>query len=356
MRIGLFTEQCVDARSGLAATVDAIVVHRPWDASINLYSARPNLTALFGCRELARHVEFDHIDVVHIATSGPLAIVALLIASRFGLPVIGSFSFPVPAASGVFATYVRALVRRSRRLLVSSMTAREKFIRAGVTASKIAVWRPGVDCAKFGPSMRSSTLRGRWGVSDARPAVIYAGALSDDRGAQRLLSMELALRRTRPMHQLVVAGDGPSRNSVQARCPNAVFLGTVPSTDMPKVLASGDLFVCPSEAASTNLTVLEAQASGLPAVVMEDGSAHERVAGSTAIVCRSEADFIVETAALVRTDSRRTAMGLASREYAMRQDWAAGLSAVYAEYRSAAEMLRLRRDLEPAFITQGRRL
>ena len=48
-------------------------------------------------------------------------------------------------------------------------------------------------------------------------------------------------------------------------------------------------------------------------------------------------------------------MGLASREYAMRQDWAAGLISVYAEYRSAAEMLRLRRDLEPAFIPQGRR-
>ena len=89
---------------------------------------------------------------------------------------------------------------------------------------------------------------------------------------------------------------------------------------------------------------------------MEDGSARERVAGSTAIVCRCEADFIVETAALVRTDARRTAMRMASREYAMRQDWVAGLSSIYAEYRSAAEMLRLRRDLEPAFVPQGRRL
>ena len=125
---------------------------------------------------------------------------------------------------------------------------------------------------------------------------------------------------------------------------------------MPKVLASADLFVCPSEAASTNLTVLEAQASGLPAVVLDRGSARERVAGPTAVVCRSQADFIVETAALVRTDARRNAMGLASRKYAIRQDWATGLSSVYAEYRSASEISRLRRDLEPAFIPQGRRL
>ena len=79
--------------------------------------------------------------------------------------------------------------------------------------------------------------------------------------------------------------------------------------EMPAVLASGDLFVCPSEAASTNLAVLEAQASGLPVVVMESGSARERVGSSAGVVCRSHADFIVETAAIVRTDARRKAMG-----------------------------------------------
>jgi alpha-1,6-mannosyltransferase len=125
---------------------------------------------------------------------------------------------------------------------------------------------------------------------------------------------------------------------------------------MPEVLASADVFVCPSEACSTNLAVLEAQASGLPVVVMEHGSARERVSEASAVVCRSHADFIVETAALVRTGARRRAMGLAAREYALGQQWGAGLTAVYAEYRSAAEMSRVRRDLQPTFIPQSRRL
>lgn len=186
--------------------------------------------------------------------------------------------------------------------------------------------------------------------------MIYAGTLSDDRGARRLLSLEVALHRTRPMHQLIVAGDGPSRNEVQARCPNAIFLGSVPRADMPQILASADLFVCPSDAISTNLAVLEAQASGLPVVVMDNGSARERAAGSTGVVCRSHADFIVETAALVRTDGRRKAMGKAAREYAVRQEWRAGLTSVYAEYRAAAAASRVRRDLKPAFAQQSRRL
>jgi glycosyltransferase involved in cell wall biosynthesis len=146
----------------------------------------------------------------------------------------------------------------------------------------------------FAPSKRSSALRERWGASDARPVVLYAGSVSDDRGARCLLSLEAALHRTRPMHQLIVAGDGPNRDELQARWQNAIFMGTMPRAAMPEVLASADLYVWPSEASSTNLAVLEAQASGLPVVVMERGSARERVEDTTARVCRSQADFIVK--------------------------------------------------------------
>ena len=356
MRIGLFTERDSGGCGSLAATVDALVAHRPHDAAIIEYSKPANATALLCARELMSRVAADRIDAVHLATAGPFAIAALLAAWNSGLPVIGSFHPPAPETSGLFRAYLRALVRQTRRLLVTSVSAREMFVGAGIRPSKIVLWRPGVDTSMFAPSKRSSVLRERWGVSDARPAVIYAGALSDDRGARRLLSLEVALHRTRPMHQLIVAGDGPSRDQVQARCPNAIFLGSVPRAEMPQILASADLYVCPSESISTGLAVLEAQASGLPAVVMARGSAAERVAESTARVCRSHADFIVETAALVRTDARRAAMGLAAREYAKQQEWAEGLTSVYAEYRIAAKVSRARRDLEPAFIPQSRRL
>jgi glycosyltransferase involved in cell wall biosynthesis len=157
------------------------------------------------------------------------------------------------------------------------------------------------------------------------------------------------------MHRLIVAGDGPNRQELQARCPNAIFMGAVPRGLMPEIFASADLFVSPNEANSTNLAVLEAQASGLPVVLMARGSARERVTDSTAAVCACDADLIVEVATLVRTDVRRKAMGIAARQYATRQDWASGLTSVYAEYRAAAQS-GIRRNLEPAFVPQGRRL
>ena len=262
--------------------------------------------------------------------------VALLIASSFGLPVIGSCPPPALVASGLLRAYLRAFRRQTRRLLVTSMAARARLIAEGISASKIILWRPGVDTSMFAPTKRSGALRERWGVSDARPAVIYAG----DRQTIAARSACCLWKRASPHAAHASAdcrGDGPHRDELQARCPNAIFMGRVPRAEMPRVLASADLFVCPNESASANLAVLEAQASGLPVVVMERGSACERVSESSAGVCRSQADFVVETAALVRTGLRRSAIGLAAREYAYAR------SGPRASLRCTPSIARLRR-------------
>ena len=336
--------------------VEALVRHRPDDSSFYQYPAAPTAKALLQVHELLIRAETDRIDVVHLLTAGPPAIAALLVAARLGLPVIASLPPPLVAEGPLRQVYTRALLRQIRRLLVTSMTARARFIRAGIDSGKIIAWRPGVDTSLFAPRKRSNELRERWGVSDTRPAVVYAGALSHNRGARLLRSMEVELYRTRPMHRLIVAGDGPAFRELRAACPKAFFIGAVPHGEMPRVLASADVYVCPNETDSTNLAVLEAQASGLPAVVMTRGSAHERVGDTSAVVCRDDADFIVETAALIRTDLRRGTMGVAAREHALRREWVPELMSIYGEYRTAAEISRLRRDLEPAFIPQGRHL
>ncbi len=152
--------------------------NRPHDAVDQALFARLRISeALLRARELLRRAAADRVDVVHVATTGPLAVVALIFACAIRLPddLIVSAS-PRRNVRALYAELRSGLVRQSRRLLVTSMAARKAFLRAGVSASKIVVWRPGVDASMFAPSKRSAVLRERWGVSDARPAVIYAGA------------------------------------------------------------------------------------------------------------------------------------------------------------------------------------
>jgi hypothetical protein len=139
VRIGLFTERDSGAHDSLTATVDALVAHRPDDASLIEYSKPADSRALQCVRDLMSRVAADRIDLVHVATAGPFAIVALLAAWSVGVPVIGSFPPPAPAASGLFTAYLRALVRQIRRLLVTSISARTMFIRAGITPSKVVL-------------------------------------------------------------------------------------------------------------------------------------------------------------------------------------------------------------------------
>lgn len=129
-----------------------------------------------------------------------------------------------------------------------------------------------------------------------------------------------------------------------------------PDIQFSRYLASADLFVSPGERDSAAHAVLEAQAAGLPCVVMETGSAAERVSDASSIVCRSAVDLIIGTAALVRDPARRREMGRAARSCAVGQDWASGLAPLYAGYRTAAERSGARRDLRPAFISQSRHL
>ena len=150
------------------------------------------------------------------------------------------------------------------------------------------------------------------------------------------------------MHQLIVAGDGPKRHELQARCPNAIFIGALHHAAMPEVLASADVFVCPSDAISTNLAVLEAQASGLPVVVMEGGSARERVTDTTARVCRSHADFIVETAALSGPPRDGLAMGPGKRGSTQAAGLGERACRVYAEYRTPRTRLTRSPRCEPS--------
>ena len=144
--------------------------HRPHDrGSIEHYSAPPNFAGLRAARQILRRAAADRLDLLHVATSGPLAVAALILAARSRLPVsISVVRPPRPCAGAVWKSCVRTLAHHSRRVLVTSVAARNAFLRTGVCASKIVDWRPGVDAsdvraleALFGTSRAAGAYRTR---------------------------------------------------------------------------------------------------------------------------------------------------------------------------------------------------
>jgi glycosyltransferase involved in cell wall biosynthesis len=187
MRVALFSEHDPAIPCGTAPTIAALIGHSPDDIQIVSYHLHADRFWGLRARQILQRAEQERIDLIHLAACGPSAIIAMLVAWRLGVPIVGSFSADFSSTS-LGQRYVRALSKKCERVLTHSAAARDRLTAAGVEPSRIATWRPGVDTHIFTPSKRSAGLRERWEVSDVRPAVAYVGALSDEKCPHRLVS------------------------------------------------------------------------------------------------------------------------------------------------------------------------
>jgi glycosyltransferase involved in cell wall biosynthesis len=80
----------------------------------------------------------------------------------------------------------------------------------------------------------------------------------------------------------VVVGDGPARADLQARFPEARFLGAKFGEELADCYANADVFVFPSLTDTFGLVILEALASGTPVAAFEAPGPADILPGSNA--------------------------------------------------------------------------
>jgi alpha-1,6-mannosyltransferase len=136
----------------------------------------------------------------------------------------------------------------------------------------------GAELGDFGPSRRDPDLRARLGVCDHQPVLIYVGRLDGEKKpdvvveAFRRLPAELGAR-------LVLIGEGPLREQIAAiGDPRIVILGYLKDrAELATWLASADIYVSGMADETFGLSIIEAQASGLPVVGVAAGAMIDRV-------------------------------------------------------------------------------
>lgn len=110
--------------------------------------------------------------------------------------------------------------------------------------------------------------------------------------------------------KLLLVGDGPERNNIEALCrklnviEDVRFLGKLEAIE--EVLSVGDLFVMPSEKESFGLAALEAMACEVPVVSSNAGGLPElNINGVTGFVCNiGDIDDMTEKALFILDDER----------------------------------------------------
>ena len=205
---------------------------------------------------VATRIEEDAPDYIHIATEGPLGICARAACLRGGRSFTTSYHtrFPEYLAARRLApaSLTYALMRGFHNAGAGVMVATVSLERelAGRGFKRLMRWSRGVDSDLFRP-------RGTSVLDLPKPIFLTCGRLAIEKNLDAFLSLDLPGSK-------VVVGDGPARQELAARFPEAHFTGVLQGDTLASVYASADVFVFPSVTDTFGIVLLEAMACGVP--------------------------------------------------------------------------------------------
>ncbi|WP_242343898.1 glycosyltransferase [Anaeromyxobacter terrae] len=176
----------------------------------------------------------------------------------------------------IYLRLMKAAVRRyaTHGLAASSAAATSLFGPRWPDVGRYEVVRCGLDFSAFRkPIAESASARADLGVPPRALVLGHVGRFDGCKNQAFLVRIAMAALKLEPSTFLVLVGDGPLRASVEADATRlgirerVVFAGV--RADVPRVLASFDVFVLPSVREGLPLVGLEAQAAGLPIVLSD---------------------------------------------------------------------------------------
>jgi alpha-1,6-mannosyltransferase len=137
----------------------------------------------------------------------------------------------------------------------------------------------GVDTGLFHPSLRDPAFRAEMGLPGDGPLLIYAGRIDVEKRADRLAAM---MRHLPPEMgaALVMIGDGKLSERLRAESaglPIALPGFFADRAKLARALASSDIYVSAMPDETFGISIVEAQACGLPVVGVASGAMPERV-------------------------------------------------------------------------------
>ncbi len=237
-----------------------------------------------GKRALIQAWTLRRPDLVHIATEGPLGWSALQAARRLRLPVTSDFRTNFHAYSehyGVgwlrkpIVAYLRKFHNLTQLTMVPTQALRAELMAGGF--NNVQVVARGVDTQLFRPDRRSGDLRAQWGATANSLVLLVVGRLAAEKNLDMVLRAFQAMQAAHPDVKLVFVGDGPLRESLRQRCPQAVFAGMRRHEELATYYASADLFLFPSVTETFGNVTIEALASGLPVLAFATAAAADWV-------------------------------------------------------------------------------
>jgi phosphatidylinositol alpha 1,6-mannosyltransferase len=288
-------------------------------------------------RETASLVRDFDADVVQITGPSDVGMLGALIAHKLSIPLAASWQTNLHQ-------YARSRLSSALSLLPKSLSTKllnavERWtLRAAMRFYKIPrlLFAPnqemvalleqttGKPCYLMSHSVDTAVFSPEFRDREKGPFRIgYVGRLTKEKNVRVLARIEHALfTRGHRDFRMVIVGDGAERKWLRKNMRQAEFTGVLTGRDLSREFANMDLFVFPSETDTFGLVVLEALASGVPAVVGSVGGPKDTVQHcKTGYIAHNFEEFVAFTDLLITQPDLLPAMGLAARRYALSTSW-----------------------------------
>lgn len=279
----------------------------------------PGMRTILFPHELERRLRERRPDVVHVHSGVWLK--AARAAARAGVPrvihtihgLLDREPWHGPLLMRWAARYTDAIAAVSRPLVV--------YLRdvVHVPNGKVIYLPNGIDTSVFSPAKGDGRLRRHFRLSDDRFIIGHVGRFAPVKNHALLIEAFARLHARRPASFLVLIGDGDLRPEIEARIAGLGLrdhVGLYGLADDPGPLYRDlDLFVLPSLAEGTSMSLLEAMATGLPVVATRVGGNPDLVADTGILVPSGDASALADAMERVidRPEEGR-ALGAAARD------------------------------------------
>jgi len=303
-------------------------------------------------KTIRRQLERFRPDIIHITGPSELGLFGAYFAWEMGIPMAASWHTNVHEYAARRMGWLTERLSERQRLLTErgveagSLWATSQFYKLArilfapndelcrmlerTTGRPCFLMQRGVDTGLFSPLHRTRPAR------DQTLVLGYVGRLSVEKNIALLSRVERELETIGVKEiRFLIVGHGSEEAALRKTLGKAEFAGVLRGRDLAQAYANMDVLVFPSHTDTFGNVVLEALASGVPAVVTPDGGPKYIVRDRDTGFIAPDDGFARAIGELARDRDRLQQMRLNARQYAVGCSWDAVFEKVYTGYHRA---------------------
>lgn len=250
------------------------------------------LTGIYPLRAINKIKKWN-LDVIHSHTEFGVGTFARIIAKQYDIPLIHTYhtmyeDYIHYVTKGYFDRSSKKLLeyltkfycdKTVQELIVPSKKTFDLFKEKYRVNKNIHIVPTGIDVERFYKEKQDikelELLKQELKIKKDEFLITYVGRLAQEKNIEFLLENQAKLPKK---CKLMIVGSGPDKEhfmdmTKKLKIENQViFTGSVPWTEIPSYYAISSVFTTASKSETQGLTIIEAMASSVPVVCIEDDS------------------------------------------------------------------------------------